>query len=161
MTEMSTAFLCPQDNLLSSFNDPCLFSLHPRDHLSTPKEVLFGILWDLSAQPWRVLRMLWRPHVSPLFLLQVGTETWLSLVALQSQCICFNMFLIDVSCYNILFINLQETVNATGEANCKLFCDKDAIKRSHCGKLTVNFKQDSYVATKEHLFLLLPTWLLH
>lgn len=47
VTEMSTAFLCPQDNLLS-FNDPPLFSLHPRDHLSTTKEALFGVLWDLS-----------------------------------------------------------------------------------------------------------------
>lgn len=33
----------------------------------------------------------------PLFLLQVGTGTWLSLVALWSQCICFNVFLIDIS----------------------------------------------------------------
>ena len=98
----------------------------------------------------------------PLFLLQVWTGTWLSLVALQSQCICFNVFLIDISCYNVLFINLQETVNATGEADCKLFCDNDAIKRRHYGKLIVNFKQDSYVPPKSISFIvLLPTWLPH
>lgn len=45
----------------------------------------------------------------PLFLLQAGTGTWLSLVAAQAECICFNVVLIDVSCYNVLFINLQET----------------------------------------------------
>lgn len=98
----------------------------------------------------------------PLFLLQVGTGTWLSLVALQSQRVCFNVFLIDISCYNVLFINLQETVNATGEADSKLFCDNDAIKRRHYGKLIVNFKQDSYVPPKSlSFFVILPIWLPH
>lgn len=50
--------------------------------------------------------------------LQHGTGTVLSLGAVQSQCIYFNMFLIDISCYNVLFIYFQETVNATGEAGC-------------------------------------------
>lgn len=77
-----------------------------------------------------------------------GTGTRLSLGAVQSHCIYFNVFLIDISCYNVLFINLQETVNATGEAGCKLFCDNDAIKRRHCGKLTVNFKQGRYMSPK-------------
>lgn len=45
----------------------------------------------------------------PLFLLQAGAGTWLSLAAVQTECICFNVVLIGISCYNVLFINLQET----------------------------------------------------
>lgn len=70
-----------------------------------------------------------------------------------SQCICFNVFLIDISCYNLLFINLQESVNATGEADCKLLCDNDAIKGKHYGKPIVNFMQDSYVPPKSIISL--------
>lgn len=87
---------------------------------------------------------------------------WLSLVALQAQYISFKVVLIDISCYCVLFINLQGTVNATGEADCKLFCDNDALKRKHYGKLIVNFGEDSYVPPESiSFFILLPTWLPH
>lgn len=83
-----------------------------------------------------------------LFLLQAGTGS------LLSQCICFNVFLIDISCYNLLFINLLETVNATGEADYKLLCHNDAIKGEALWETSCKFHAGRLRATKEHnLFL--------
>lgn len=60
------------------------------------------------------------------------------------------MVLIDISCYNLLFINLQETVNANSEADCKLLCDNDAIKGESLWETSCKFHAGQLCATKEH-----------
>lgn len=80
---------------------------------------------------------------------KLGLEPWC-----LSQCICFNVFLIDIFCYNLLFINLQETVNETGKADYKLLCDNYAIKGEALWETSCKFHAGRLCAAKEHhLFL--------
>lgn len=74
-----------------------------------------------------------------------GPDSWC-----LSQCICFNVFIIDISCYNLLFINLLETVNTTGEADCKLLCDNGAIKGEALWETSCKFHAGWLCATKDH-----------
>lgn len=117
VAQMSTAFLCVCVCVLKItsclFNSPPLFSLY----LSTQQEVIFGVLWDLSlvttfGQYLGAEKVVEAACAASVSFAGWGGNlvgTWLSLVAVQTECICFNVVLIGISCYNVLFINLQET----------------------------------------------------